>query len=151
MTRYKLSARGLESAFRKLVSAGAVTPEELHERCTEGEDTVIIDDLRQSPRVGQRAGIPIYDRNDFSIRGRIRDIADRGVGISGIETAVGEVRTFVITPDEYLELEPIVFDATCRWVRPGPDSATLAGFEITSATEETVAELRRLLGRLSGQ
>lgn len=43
MKKYALSARGLQSLFRKLISAGILSPRELDTRMSETDTSVILD------------------------------------------------------------------------------------------------------------
>jgi hypothetical protein len=43
MEKYRLSHRGLESLLKKLIAAGLISPEEMHWRPTEYEDTMVLD------------------------------------------------------------------------------------------------------------
>ncbi len=44
MAKYRLSAKGLEDAFSKLIDAGLLRVEELYDQKREAEDTVTLDD-----------------------------------------------------------------------------------------------------------
>lgn len=55
MKRFKLSAKGLESLFKKLVAVNAISPEELEERSHHGHSSVVVEEntehlRRESPR-----------------------------------------------------------------------------------------------------
>ena len=61
MEEYGLSAKGLESAFTKLANSGLVTVGEIYGQRLTGQDTVIIDDVRELPKHFLSMTIPIYE------------------------------------------------------------------------------------------
>ena len=78
--------------------------------------------------------------------GRIIDLSEVGVGVSGLEAQVGELKSLVVVPDEFLEAEPFSFEAKCRWSRMGDeDKICNAGFEITDISEGDYIQLLELL------
>ena len=78
--------------------------------------------------------------------GRIRDLSEVGVGVSGLEAQVGELKSLVVVPDEFLEVEPFFFEAKCRWSRMGDQGKIWnAGFEITDISEGNYIQLLELL------
>jgi hypothetical protein len=85
MGKYKLSAKGLQSAFTKLLNNGIVTVEELYGgRPRSGADTVIIDDPRRAPRHYLSVSVSIYDPNFPAQKGKLHDITERGIGVRGL-------------------------------------------------------------------
>jgi hypothetical protein len=68
------------------------------------------------------------------------------VGVSGLEAQVGELKSLVVVPDEFLEVEPFSFEAKCRWSRMGNEGKVCnAGFEITDISEGSFIQLQELL------
>jgi hypothetical protein len=72
------------------------------------------------------------------------------VGVRGIETAVGDVKTFVIAADEFFQIDPVVFKAVCRWAG-GEDAAGehFGGYEVTDLSETVLKELLDLIRALA--
>lgn len=145
MERYKLSAKGLQSAYQQLLKANAVTEEDLSGRSPGFEDTVTVEDTRRLNRTKVRTVLPIYETRDLEVRGTVQDINEKGVGIRGIRAMEGEVKELVIASDDFVEVDPFVFEATCRWAKKGDDGQYSGGFEITRITEASSHELRKLI------
>jgi hypothetical protein len=150
MEKYKLTARGLHSAFRKLLAANVVQPSELVGRHSEYDETVDVNDIRALQRDKVEFPLPIYERDKPESRGTISDITVMGVGIKGFETDVGDVRQFVIPADEFFQVNPVEFKARCRWVkRDESDGECVSGFEIMKVSKGSLARLRRLIQGLT--
>jgi hypothetical protein len=146
MEKYNLSAKGLQSAFNKLIEKKAVTVEELYNRFTDEDDTVIIEDMRQLPRHYLTVSVPIYEPSQPGLPGQLRDITDRGLGVIGIESKVGEVKSFVIPCRKFVKLENIWFEAECLWVNTETkDDQIIAGFQITKISGDCMDRLRKLI------
>ena len=89
--------------------------------------------------------VPIYEKKDLKKKGMLRDITENGVGILGLRTEVGKTETLVIAPTDFLDIDPLVFDARCRWIKKGSNGEYLAGFEITRISSPNLRELRKLI------
>jgi hypothetical protein len=150
MEKYKLTARGLHSAFRKLVAANVVQPSELVGRHLEYDETIDVNDIRALHRDKVEFPLPIYQSDNPGTRGIIGDISVMGVGIRGFETDVGDIWQFVIPADEFFQVNRIEFNARCRWVkRDGSDGECISGFEIMKVSKGSLAGLRRLIQGLT--
>jgi hypothetical protein len=78
--------------------------------------------------------------------GRIRDLSEVGVGVRGLEAQVGELKSLLVVPDEFLEVGPFSFEAKCRWSKMGGQGKFCsAGFEITDIEEDSLIQLQELL------
>ena len=151
MERYKLSAKGLQSAFTKLLNNGIVTVEELYGgRPRSGADTVIIDDPRGLPRHYLSVTVSIYDPNFPAQKGKLHDITERGIGVRELEVRIGETKALVIPCRDFLGVDNIWFEAKCLWVKPAAKiSEWRAGFQITKITPEYLTHLRGLIRLLT--
>ena len=89
--------------------------------------------------------VPVYEKKDLKKEGMLRDITEKGIGVRGSPTEVGKSRTFVIAPEDHLDIDPLVFDVLCRWTEKGLNDEPLAGFEITKISGTTLRELRKLI------
>lgn len=146
MTKYGLSAKGLESAFEKLVKSRIMTAAEVYGQARSGEDTVIIDDVRSLPRHLLAIAIPIYEANRPHRKGRLRDITERGIGVLGLEARIGEVKSLVIACRGFLEAEHIWLEAECMWAEVGKTPTQhAAGFQITKISKQDLMRLRHLI------
>jgi uncharacterized protein (DUF433 family) len=146
MEKYKLSSRGLQRVFTKLVDSRAVMADDISGRSILHDDSVTLQKVRGSLRALPILSIGIHDKNNPQIMGRIIDLSEVGVGVSGLEALVGEEKSLVVVPDEFLEVEPFSFEAKCRWSRMGDeDKICNAGFEITDISEGAYIQLLELL------
>jgi hypothetical protein len=145
LVKYQLSARGLDSVFRKLLDVQAIDPNELRARSDAMEDSVAIDDQRLLVRNLVPTNVFVYEKADLGTRGVVHDITERGIGVREIETQVGELKRFLVTPDEFLQIDPFDFEATCRWTQKSPEGFVAAGFEITRIEEKGFTELRKMI------
>jgi len=146
MEKYKLSSRGLQRVFTKLVDSGAVMADQISGRSISYDDSVTLQNVRGSLRALPILSIGIHDKNNPQIMGRIIDLSEVGVGVSGLEAQVGELKSLVVVPDEFLEVEPFAFEAKCRWSRMGDqDKICDAGFEITDISAGNYMQLLELL------
>jgi len=146
MENHGLSSKGLEKAFRTLIDAGAIKEEELRGRSQSVYDTVFIESMREMPRYYLALTVEIYDATRPGIKGKLRDITEQGVGITGIPATVGETKTLVIPTDKFSDFQRIVFDAECIWTeREGPGDRFVAGFRIASISEQALMDLKALI------
>jgi len=149
MDKYRLSAKGLQSVFKKLLDADVISRDELVHRIPAFDDTATLDYLRLSPRHELVCLLPIYERRRPESRGTVCDMTETSVGITGIAAKVDDVRTFVVPADEFFRVNPFSFEGTCRWVRPGPASEEfMTGFEVTSISETEREDLKELIRAL---
>ena len=90
--------------------------------------------------------VPVYEENLDTIRGSVCELTERAVGITGIEATVGETKKLVIPADEFFNVSPFSFKATCRWVagRNG-DGQSVTGFEITDISSDHYLRLKQLI------
>lgn len=77
----------------------------------------------------------ICDAENSDITGLVKDISDDGIRIGGLETEVDEIRTFSLRADELFQVEPILFEAKCRWVFKRDYNKYLSGFVVTKMME----------------
>jgi hypothetical protein len=132
MEKYKLSSRGLQRVFNKLVDSGSAMAADLSGRSMSYDDSVTLKKVRVSIRALPILSISIYESTNPEIIGRIRDLSEVGVGVRGLVAEVGELKNLVVVPDEFLDIEPFSFEAKCQWSRMGNKGKVCnAGFEIT--------------------
>ncbi len=150
MKKYNLSAKGVQRAFEKLVLIGALTRAEIDARGQTAQDTIFFQNMREFPRHYLVVQIPIHVIGDNSRTvGKVRDITEQGLGISGVEALVEEEKTFEFYPDEFVSVGPFAFKAECRWAeRRGPRDI-LTGFQITSISKDGLEKLRQLIQDLT--
>lgn len=145
MEKYGLSSEGLAFALQTLMDTKVITPQELY------GDTVLVEDVRQSPRKYLAVPVVVCESDNHENRGEVSDICEDGVGIGtvGIEAKAGERRIFEILAEDFIGAERITFEAECRWVKKDEDSGEWsAGFSITKISEECQEDLERLIESL---
>jgi len=150
MARYQLSSRGIQRAFEKLLEIGAITRAELENRNQLGDDSIFFESMREIPRNYLVVPIPVYDtgRSDQPA-GRIRDLTEKGLGIVDIKTKVNEIRVFSVLPDDFVTVPAFSFEAVCRWLEKGEHESPVAGFEITTISDDSLVRLRQLITDLT--
>jgi uncharacterized protein (DUF433 family) len=146
MNKYELSSRGLQSTFWKLVRSGSLTWDELLHVYPALDDSVTLQKMRQWTRSHPILSISIYEEGNPENRGKVRDLTENGVGVTGMSVLPDEQKKLVMVPDEFMELEPFSLEAICRWSSPGCEGETCsAGFEIVYMDEKSLEELQELV------
>jgi hypothetical protein len=153
MVKYNLSAKGLANAFEQLIAKGIVPLEAVRSRKRQGVDAVIIDDSRSLPRHSPRELLPISDAPRAGTWGRVDNINERGVGVTGIDACIGETKELVVSSGTLLpEVESIRFEARCVWVEPHVEpELTAGGYQITRISDRDLANLRALVTRIASE
>jgi hypothetical protein len=148
MQKYRLTFRGLQSVFRKLVDSNIIDAEFLQGRLVpqlNGEKTIIA----RSPRKEIYVPLPVYDLVNPDVQGMIINISERGLGVKGLKVEVDEEKRLTIRPEKFLQLRSFRLKAKCRWVTSSDDGEEIvAGFEITSIGHEELQELKNLIETL---
>ncbi len=107
-------------------------------------------DGRRIPRSYPVVQLPIYDVDDPTVEGRVQDLSEKGVQVSGILTEVDQRKTFFIQANEFAAVNPFSFEAECRWVQPSSDDdLCVSGFEITWISDKDLEELRSAIELLA--
>lgn len=150
MDKYELSLAGLKSVFNKLVDGKFVTEQEIENRQEKGHDTIDIDDPRKSLRMELKYTVTVCEAANQSNQGTVWDLSATGIGIQGLKTEVGEIKTILVQPDASTEVEPFRLTVGCRWIEPMTDTgAFLAGFQVLRISFEDRVKLRKLLTLIS--
>lgn len=147
MQKYKLTSKGLQSAFTKLISSRLMTVEEIYgQRRSEDEDTVIIDDIALIQKHFLTITAPIHEQGRPELEGRLCEITERGLTVSGMEARIGEIKLFAVPCREFLKVDEIAFEAKCLWSNRDRGSREWsAGFQITKIDRQALAQLRELI------
>lgn len=159
MEKYQVSPKGLGSILKELSTLDVIAATEPHEPpIALVYDVDSLDGIRLMPRHALKIMLPIliyggvYDSNKGRVlqkKGIVRDINERGVGVRGIKARLDELKTFVIPASDFFEIDPIVFEAKCRWVNPRDrDADAIGGFQIVNISETSLQDLRRLVHAL---
>jgi len=92
----------------------------------------------------------VEDLKSPRVRGALRDITEKGLGITGIPARIGEIKNLVIPTDKFLDEEEISFEAECRWAKEETKQGQWsAGFQITKISEKGLEDLRNLIRSLA--
>lgn len=156
--KYRVSPRTLVNILSKLVQAGVVTKQQAFAQTGGRRKRTAESSERRTPRGHLDFELIIYDVADPSLKGRVRDIGEKGVGTAGIPGRAEDVKTLAILPnhsedqgvlafeaDVLTEVTPIVFEAVCRWYSESDDKDThVAGFEVTDISRRNKQKLRKL-------
>ncbi len=147
MHKHKLSSKGLQSIFKKLIEAKAIKPGEVFNRDPSlGDDTADVASVRLISRDFMEPVLPICDADDPKNMGTIADISEKGLGIRGIQVRKGETKTLVFFSDRLFPVGPFSLQAQCRWVKKrNGNGQTESGFEITNISESGSLQLKKII------
>jgi hypothetical protein len=152
MQKYRLSSRGLQSVFRKLLNAKAVTPADIYERSPFDDTTVDVDSISQSIIGYTALSASVYDVRNPEILGSVLDLTEQVMESRGIEAGFNETRTFIVLVGRAAKIEPILLKAKCRWCeREETTGQYRAGFDILSISPEGMKDLKKLIRALALQ
>ncbi len=140
MEKYGLTAQELGFVYESLLDG----------RIPCLDDVIAVVQKRLSPRTYIFFPMPIYDADNVDISGVVNDISDKGLQVAGIDTEVGETRSFLLRHELVSPDEPLSFEAVCRWTaQDDTDWDCIAGFEITRISARAAAQLGELLAELA--
>ena len=109
-----------------------------------------ISQMRRTPRGYPVINLAVFDVDDPTTEGYVRDISEKGIQIAGITIRVDQKKTFMVQADNFESVKPFSFDAECRWSRPATDSdPCISGFEIINISEHDLEELQKVVELLS--
>jgi hypothetical protein len=146
MEKYGLSPRALQAIFQKLVACKAISKAELCDRSPLYRERADQISARRVPRADLTIRIPIYDLQ-ASATGILRDISETGLRVAGIESSIGQLKTFQIPIDTFMQADPLLVVAECKWVKTkGKNSRyPVAGFEIMDLSEKDRKSIREFI------
>lgn len=147
MEKFQLSSSALQWAFRKLLEAEAISPDEIYGRPPASDEIV---DFGAAYRIITRyeldIPLPIHELDNNVNRGLVKDISVNGVGIRGIESNVDEIKSFVIPADELFGIERVEFEAICRWVKRAKiEGECSGGFEVLKVMAGNLKDLEMVI------
>jgi hypothetical protein len=147
MRKYKLSRKGLKSAFTKLVRKGILTSQEIYRQVpAKPPETIVIDDLDSLARPHVTLNLPIDDLSQPGVTGTLWYVTERNFAVTGIKAASGDIRSFSIPCKRYLRADTIDFEAECLWTsRQSSSQPSVCAFRITKISTVDLALLRELL------
>ena len=156
MSTYKLSRKGLQRLLKRLVNDSLISHEELYQKSDAYRSIADLLSARRSPRLYVPIALKVY-RNETGEKGFIRDISENGMRVAGVQAKAGEKVIFDIPMSDINGLNPLRFEALCRWTRLEGKNRKypVGGFEITSISKQAevqFSEIRDLvLSRSNGE
>jgi PilZ domain len=147
--KYRLSTNGLCRIYEKLVERGAMSHSELSGWSPFYSVIKCYKESRSCPRVGLGTRVPIYDSGTGYI-GLLRDISVRGVRVAGLAASVGQARTFQIPIDMFIQADPLLIVAECKWAKRKSKikEYLVAGFKIIELSAEDRKTLENFIAVL---
>jgi hypothetical protein len=145
--KYRISAKGLQSVFRKLVAARELSPEELRHRMQNYDDTGTLefDTLQFTPGQTLTCLVTVHDSLSPEFRGSICEVTDDGFMITGMESRTGDTRKLTVATDDFFPIDAFTVEAMCKWARnDGPEDSWIAAFEISKVSEDDKGKLSEL-------
>ena len=141
--KYRLSPKDLRTVFNNLLARNVITHAELYETSPFYRETTDGFRERKHCRADLPVYVPVHDIETAGI-GVLRDVSETGFRVAGLETSIGQVRTFLIPLETFISADPVVITAECKWVETkGRHKVyTVAGFEILDIPETVKATLR---------
>ena len=150
MSKYGLSVEQLDKVLEKLAESGMLRRGELVERGGFFDDPANRTQTRRLPRTYLRLPPTIEDVENPSNTGLVTDLSVMGFRTRGIESEIGEKKTFTVQSSEFKSGTAIKLAAVCRWrVRDGVDRNLWAsGFQIIDVSDDDLEAIRRLIALL---
>jgi uncharacterized protein (DUF433 family) len=143
--KYDLSHDALYILLQKLMNMRALKPDELFGDLDIKSGSVSPLNVRELERYYLDFQVVIFDASRPENKGVIRDVTEKGIGILGISCTPGELRTFVVTPENSPDIEPFLLRAECRWSDIQLEGEFVSGFSIEEISEDDLASLRMLI------
>jgi hypothetical protein len=97
--------------------------------------------------------IPVYDIGSIGSSGGIgllREVSLEGFRIAGIESNVGDVKTFQLPLDVFLKAHPLTLVGECSWVatRVGNQNYCVTGYRMEAVTETDADSITKFINFL---
>lgn len=148
MGKYRVSVNSLHNLLRKLVELKAVQKSAVQALISSTQEELAVKEMRKEPRHYVFVSLPIYDVSNLLEEGQVVDLSEGGLRITGIGAKVGETKEFLIHPC-LAHVLPFCLEAVCRWAARTEQEPWFAGFQITSISEGSLVELRKIIDMLT--
>jgi hypothetical protein len=131
------NCNSLQAVFDKSLAYGPTSHSELGEWSPAYKETIESTKSKKYRRVNLNIPVKVYDL-EARIGGLLRDISEMGLGVAGIQSDVGQVKTFQIPISQFINTDPVVIVAECKWaqLRGRKTEDFVAGFEIIDLSDE---------------
>ena len=151
MEKHGLSWDQLLNIFHKLIDAKVMSQTELAFHMPSTRSAVTGAQVRQLSRCYPPVVLRIYDLDDLTRDLTVKDLSEKGVHVVGIKTAVGRKASFLIQAIEFPDIDPLTFDAQCRWTKTEANQTGEltcdAGFEITEIDKSAQEQLLKIIAK----
>jgi hypothetical protein len=144
MEKYQVSLVKLHYIFRILSHAHAIDRKELEPLVSIPDERLDIGKTRRTHRHCVFVRLPIYDLDNLLQEGTVVDISEEGLQVSGFPFRAGDVRELLLQADHFADVYPFVMEAQYQWAFESPGGQITAGFKITSISEASREELRKV-------
>lgn len=149
MNRYRISVGNLLNIFKKLLDCRLVEESEVKELWPTPSVFEEGANRRELLRTSVFVRIPIVDLEDLLNEGDLLDVTEQGWKVTGIEATAGQSKKLLIEPDYFPEIEPFTVVARCVWAYQGYQGKWFSGFQVTSVSQTSAEQLRKLVDRLN--
>jgi hypothetical protein len=149
MEKYRLSPQDLQLLASKILAARS--PRNNAQRASTPTYQITVEDgLRcEEPREPAIVWIPVFDET-LRETGSLGDLGEKGLSVDGMVSEVGEVRTLMIRPDAFPDIDPFELDVVCRWTEKVDENDDFqSGFEILEMSYQAQQQLLKLIEALS--
>ncbi len=145
LEKYTLTDKTLRQVVQKLLAA------EGKRSAFDGPETVIEepgDFLATAEFVRHEVDfdLPVYEAYRPEIVGRVRDVSEEGISVTGIEASRGDFKNLVVLADDLGQFSSFEFEGYCRWAfTDSVDRVCVAGFAIEKISISDAQELEKLV------
>ncbi len=149
MEKYRLSPRDLQLVASKILAARS--PRDNARRASTPTYQITLEDRlrREEPREPATVWIPVFDET-LRETGSLGDVGEKGLSVDGMVSEVGEVRTLLIRPDVFPDIDPFQLDVVCRWTEKLDENDDFqSGFQIVEISHQAQQQLLKLIEALS--
>ncbi len=149
--KHGLSLEQLLGIFTKLIDAKVMSHAELAFHMPSSRSAVMEAQVRQVSRCYLPVMLRIYDLDDLTRDLTVKDLSEKGIHVVGIKTAIGRKASFLIQAIEFPDVDPLTFDAQCRWAKRETNETGEftydAGFEITEIDKSAQEQLLKIIAK----
>ncbi len=150
MEKYRISPGEFMDILETLKEVDSNDLEIIEARLNELRKNCDPSEMRSVPRNYMVFPATVHDAHDPSVWGLVNDITASGLQVEGIRAYVNEKRSLIFRCEDLSSETEIAFEALCRWAKRGHGGdKDVAGFEITSISDSSLAGLRNLMRYLS--
>lgn len=144
--KYELSSSALSKAVQLLLDSNHLSRCDLARGAVPYEKVVDPGKARCVERYYFDFDLPVVAMDSPETVGKVRDLTTRGLGTEGIHASVGDVKTLRVQHERFVLLKAFTFQAQCRWIKADErGNGLIAGFRITSISDEDREQLRKLV------